>query len=438
METGMSEQELKRVEVIALRRSGKISQAEAARRLRLSVRQVRRLEAKVARHGGKGLRSARRGQPSNRRVPEPIRTQVSDLIRTHYRDFGPTLASEQLLERHDIDLSKETVRQIMIASQLWRPQRGGKVRIHALRERRARFGELIQVDGSSHDWFEGRAPRCCLLVFIDDSTSCITQLLFVDNECTLGYMQALYGHIRRYGVPMSVYSDRHSIFRVNTGDARDDVRSQFGRALDTLGIEAICANSPQAKGRVERANGTLQDRLVKAMRLAGIDSIDAANAWLPSFLPAHNKRFAVTPFAAEDAHVPFAAVDDKKLRQILSKHYPRKLSKTLSCQFHSTLLQIQTTDGMAGSLRGTAVTIVEHFDHSIQVLRRNAVLAHLSVQKQRAAPLEKGRKEVAVVRPSAPPRVQSSKHPWKNSPLGRAHPDSFSLQKPAAARLADR
>src|SRR5664279_5126183 len=214
METGMSQQELQRVEVLALRRSGQIKQAEAARRLGVSIRQLRRLEAKVAARGAAGLRSARRGRPSNHRLPLAMVVEVSRLIRAHYRDFGPTLASEYLQERHGLALSKETVRQIMITTQLWRPQRGARVAVHALRQRRARFGELIQVDGSAHAWFEQRGPRCCLLVFIDDATSRLTQLLFVPQECTLGYMQALYGHIQQHGLPMTLYSDRHGIFRV--------------------------------------------------------------------------------------------------------------------------------------------------------------------------------------------------------------------------------
>jgi hypothetical protein len=197
METGMSQQELKRVEVVALRRSGQIKQLEAARRLGMTERQVRRLEAKVALHGSKGLRSARRGQPSNRRLKATMVAKVSSLIRTHYRDFGPTLAAEYLQERHGIALSKETVRQIMITAKLWRPQRGAKARIYALRERRPRFGELIQIDGSAHAWFEERGPHCCLLVFIDDATSRLTHLRFLPQECTLGYMQALYGHIQQ-------------------------------------------------------------------------------------------------------------------------------------------------------------------------------------------------------------------------------------------------
>jgi hypothetical protein len=423
METGMSQQELKRVEVIALRRSGQISQSEAARRLGVTVRQVRRLEGRVALHGAAGLRSGRRGGPSNHRLAAAIASEVGRLIRVHYRDFGPTLAAEYLQERHGIALSKETVRQIMIGAKLWRPKRGAKAAIYALRERRPRFGELIQIDGSAHAWFEDRGPRCCLLVFIDDATSRLTQLRFVPQECTLGYMQTLHGHIRQHGLPMTLYSDRHGIFRVNLGDARDDAVSQFGRALAMLGIESICANSPQAKGRVERANGVLQDRLVKALRLAGIDTIEAANAWLPGFIECHNARFAVLPFDANDAHVPHLSADEPRLRQILAKHYPRKLSPSLTCQFHSTLLQIQPPASGGAALRGAAVTVVEHFDQSCEVLWRTVSLPHTAIQKSRRAPLEQGRKEVVAARPAPPVTKPRPDHPWKKYPLGKLSPE---------------
>jgi len=417
----MSQQELQRVEVIALRRSGRISQAEAARRLKVSVRQVHRLEAKVAASGPAGLRSARRGRPSNRCIPAETRLQAAALIRVHYADFGPTLASEYLQERHAIALSKETVRKIMIAAKLWRPQRGAAARVHALRERRACFGELIQIDGSMHAWFEERGPRCCLLVFIDDATSRLTQLHFVPQECTLGYMQALHGHIRQHGMPMTLYSDRHGIFRVNLGDARDDARSQFGRALATLGIESICANSPQAKGRVERANGVLQDRLLKALRVDGISSIDEANAWLPRFIECHNARFAVAPFDSRDAHAPHHPGDDQSLRQVLAKHYPRVLSKNLSCQFHSTLLQIQPP--ASASLRGAKVTVLEHFDQSIDVLWRNASLLYSAMVKPRAAPVEQGRKEVSMPTKNRPITRPRPNHPWRTTPIGAISPE---------------
>jgi transposase len=416
METGMSQQELHRLEVIALRRAGHISQVEAARRLKLSTRQVRRLEAKVAANGRAALRSARRGRPSNRALKAHVVSQVATIIREHYADFGPTLASEYLRERHHVALSKETVRKIMLGANLWRARRGPAARVHALRARRARFGELIQIDGSLHDWFEGRAERCCLLVFIDDATSRLTQLRFVARESTLGYLEALYDHIRQHGLPMAIYSDRHSIFRVNHGPTRDDHETQFTRALNTLGIEGVCATSPQAKGRVERVNGTLQDRLVKALRLAGINSMASANAWLPQFIGRHNRQFAVLPSDARDAHTAYSGDNAAQLKRILSRHYPRTLSASLSCQFNSTVLQVEPP--ASRSLRGAKVTVLEHFDGQLELCWRQRVLPFKTFTKPRRAPLELTREEVCWPTKWRSVTIPGQHHPWKTTPIG--------------------
>jgi transposase len=425
METGMSEQELERVEVIALRQAGQIDQSEAARRLKVSVRQVRRLEARVVLGGPAALRSARRGQPSNRRVAPAVASQAVALIRQHYADFAPTLAAEYLGEHHGISLSKETVRRLMIEARLWRARRGPSARLHAQRERRERFGELIQIDGSYHAWFEARAQPCCLLVFIDDATSRLTQCRFLPHETTFGYMQTLYEHIGQHGLPMALYSDRHSIFSVNSPKAKARSLSQFARALQTLGIEGICANSPQAKGRVERANRTLQDRLVKAMRLARIDSIEQANAWLPGFVSRHNAKFSVSPQFCEDAHVAYR---DKpaKLRQILAKHHPRKLSPQLSCQFDSTLLQAHFNSGGLG-MRGAAVTVIEHFDCTLELLWRGKPLEFALAPVRHPGPPVIGRKQVlhslASVALANAQRLPAKTHPWRNSPFGAPSPE---------------
>ena len=247
------------------------------------------------------------------------------------------------------------------------------------------------------------------------------------QECTLGYMQTLHGHIREHGLPMALYSDRHGIFRVNNGSARDDAMSQFGRALGTLGIESICANSPQAKGRVERANGVLQDRLLKALRVAGISTIDEANAWLPLFLAPHNARFAVDPFDPQDAHVPYDPVADQTLRRILAKHYPRKLSNNLSCQFHSTLLQIVPPASGGLGMRGAAVTVLEHFDGTCEVLWRNKALPHTLITRIRAAPRHADRKEISHQQlPSSAPPPRPN-HPWRTTAIRPRNPD-FALR----------
>jgi len=255
-------------------------------------------------------------------------------------------------------------------------------------------------------------------VFIDDASNRLTALHFVPQECTLGYMAALYQHIRAYGLPMALYSDRHGIFRINKGTRQDDLQSQLGRALGQLGIDSICANSPQAKGRVERVNGILQDRLTKAMRLAGIDSIEAANAWLPQFIAAHNARFALPAADPHDAHVTYRG-DDQQLRRILGKHYPRKLSQTLTCQFHSTVLQVQTP---RASLRGALVTLIEHFTGEHELLWHNTSLPYRQSQRIRQAPLELDRKQVTDYRRRRG-RKPAPHHPWLTTPIGAPSPE---------------
>ena len=225
------------------------------------------------------------------------------MISAHYADFGPTLASEKLLERHGIHVSKETVRKLMIEAGIWRTRAQRKPKIHQPRLRRPCFGELIQIDGSEHRWFEGRAPSCTLLVFIDDATGQLVGMHFCHAESTFEYMNVTKRYLLEYGKPVAFYSDKHTVFRVNkAGATHDEGITQFGQALHDLNIESICANSPAAKGRVERANGTLQDRLVKEMRLARISSIADGNAFLQEFRLDYNVRFGRAPASDHDAH----------------------------------------------------------------------------------------------------------------------------------------
>ncbi len=255
----MSQQEAKRAQIMEQLTAGHIDQRVAAKRMDVTVRQTRRILKRYRALGVVGLISKQRGQPSNRRLPEVTATLAMHLVGQHYRDFGPTLACEKLSERHGLNLCVESTRQLMMAEGYWQPRKGAKVCVHPMRERRARLGELMQIDGSPHDWFEGRSERCTLLVFIDDATGNLMQLRFTPTETTLGYMRVLHDHIAAHGVPVALYSDKHSIFRVNAKDADPEAETQFSRAARELGIECIHANSPQAKGRVERANQTLQD-----------------------------------------------------------------------------------------------------------------------------------------------------------------------------------
>lgn len=426
MDKLMSQKEVKKAQVLELLKDKKISQEEAAKRLDITTRQVRRLSKRYQAAGMDGLISRKRGSASNRRLDDTIRTTAISLIGTHYRDFGPTLACEKLVELHDLQVSIETTRQLMIGAGYWRPKKGGTICAHPMRERRARFGELIQIDGSPHDWFEGRGEYCTLLVFIDDATGRLTQLRFAPTETTLGYMRVLHDHILTHGVPVALYSDKHSIFRINAKEADPEAETQFSRAARELEIECIHAHSPQAKGRVERANQTLQDRLIKEMRLAGINNMDEANAWLPGYIKDFNKRFAVAPKDASDAHIAYAGTPTDLVR-ILSVQVTKTLSKNLSCQHENQLLQVATTDTGLG-LRGAKVTIHEHFDGNHELLWKKRKLTYSMMNKpQRQSAVADGKSVNARIDKAVARRNTEHKpaanHPWRNMPVGKSAND---------------
>ena len=259
----MSTKEISRLEVMQKVADKRISQKEAGVILNLGVRQIKRLSRKYKKHGAAGLVSKHRGRKGNNRLNAELKKKVLDLLKSKYKGFGPTLAHEKLVEKEKLKLSVESVRQLMIVEELWKPRKVKKVVAHQLRERRACVGELVQIDGSPHDWFEGRAEACVLLVFIDDASGKLLQLFFVESESFFSYCTAADGYFRQHGKPVAFYSDKHGIFRVNTPSVgQGDSLTQFGRAMQELDIQIICANTPQAKGRVERVNQTLQDRLV--------------------------------------------------------------------------------------------------------------------------------------------------------------------------------
>ena len=385
----MSAKEADRYAVIRQVIERKMGQSDAAAWLGLSVRQVKRLCQAVREQDTAGVISKRRGRPSNRRIADAQREHFLQLVRQHYPDFGPTLAAQYLQREHGFAHSSETLRGWMRQAGLWKAKRAKPQRIHSPRQRRARLGELIQVDGSPHAWFEQRAPRCCLIAFIDDATGQVLAARFCPVESTRAYLQVLHGHVQQHGRPVALYSDRHSIFTKH--DPEDPEPTQFERALGELGIEAILAYSPQAKGRVERLFQTLQDRLVKALRLAGISGIEAANAWLPQYLCEHNTRFAVRPREAEDAHRPLQA-DAQALERICAVHHQRRLSRALTCQFQGQLLVVLTTPEQPRyALRNQPVRIVEHLDGRVEMLHGDEALPfrdferHQQLRQQRMA-----------------------------------------------------
>jgi len=431
MDMMMSQKEAKRGQVMELLTAGKIDQKEAGKMLAVSVRQIKRILRRYRTSGLPGLISKKRGRISNRRVCETIRATAIKLIGEHYRDFGPTLAAEKLAERHDMHLSVESTRQIMIAAGYWKPRKGASICVHPMRERRARLGELVQIDGSPHDWFEGRADRCTLLVFIDDATGKLLQLRFEPTETTLGYMHALHDHIVAHGLPVALYSDKHSIFRINAKEADPEAETQFGRATRELGIECIHANSPQAKGRVERANQTLQDRLPKEMRLAGISGIASANNWLPGFVASFNRRFAVIPKDAVDAHIAYTG-SAEELANILSVQTAKTLSKNLSFQHECNLIQVKIS-GTGLAMRGAKVTLHDHFDGTRVLRWRNRKYTYTALTKEQRKTAEADGKSIntRVEEALAKRCTKNSKghkpaagHPWRKMLVGKSATDS--------------
>jgi len=335
--------DLDRLKVIQAVVDGDLAPIRAADRLGLTTRQIRRLAERYRHEGPVGLTSRRYDHPSNNRLSRRVAHQVVELLSQHYRDFGPTLAAEKLRERHSIDLAKETVRQLQIASGLWIPRKLRPPKVHQPRARRACFGELVQIDGSEHHWFEDRAPMCTVLAFVDDATSRLMIVLFNGTESTFGYFEATRQYLDRYGKPLAFYSDKASIFRVN--NAKDAVNgpgfTQFGRALYELNIDTFCANTAQAKGRIERANKTLQDRLVKELRLRNISTIDAANAFMPEYVEDFNRRFAKEPKDPHDAHRPVRR--DENLDTIFAWRELRKVTKDLTLNYERKLYLLEDT-----------------------------------------------------------------------------------------------
>lgn len=369
----MSGIERDRLCLVRLYADGGIRQREAAERLGLGVRQFKRLVSRQKASGDIGLISRQRGRPSNNRLSPEVRLRLTALLRDKYPGFGATLASEKLLELDGIRVSVETVRTLQIELGLWKPKRRRARRVFQLRERRARFGELIQIDGSPHDWFEGRGPRCTLIVFIDDATGRLTALWFAPTETTRSYLEALRIHILNHGCPLAFYSDRHGIFRVNSKDAASgDGKTEFGRVAERLDILPIHAMTPQAKGRVERANQTLQDRLVKEMRLADVSSIEAANTFVSHFIARWNDKFAVPPRDAVSAHRPWSG-SAAELDDALARREERTLSKALTFRTGGTLYCVKAS-GAGTALRGAKVCLHHRLDSAMTVHYKDRIL----------------------------------------------------------------
>lgn len=411
----MSAKELQRVHVIRQVMDKQITQVKAGTLLGLTDRQIRRLMRRVEQEGDKGLVHRGRGQSSNRRIAEPVQTKALTLYDKRYGDFGPTLAAEKLAERHGITVSAETLRGWLLAKGVTHFRR--RKRPHrAWRARKAQVGELVQLDGSHHDWLEGRGPRCVLMAYIDDASSRVLAR-FYEYEGTRPAMDSFARYVRQYGLPLAVYADKHTTYRspaeptVAEQLAGVTPQSQFGRALGELGIELIAAHSPQAKGRVERLFKTFQDRLVKEMRLAAISTLAEANRFLEGYLPIHNRRFAVRPAQPADLHRP--SPPSRELARILCLKTERVLRRDWTVAHQGHRYQIHAP------IRATQVQVEERLDGTLRItpqgrpLRFQAIAARPLPTAQQA-PGSRPRRPV-------PPRPD---HPWRKRLLPERSPQA--------------
>lgn len=381
-----------------------------AEELGISLRQIKRIRKRYREQGSKGLISLKRGKESNRKTPQEFRNKVVELIKRTYLDFGPTLATEKLEKVHRIKVSVETVRKWLIEENIWKAKRKKEIKIYQRRMRRSRFGELVQGDGSPHDWFEGRGEKCTLLQFVDDATSKTTAARFFSTEGTDEYLELLKMHLGKYGRPLGLYVDKHSTFRVNREEIQKGVGiTHFGKVMKALEIELICANSPQAKGRVERKNGLFQDRLIKEMRLRGISSIEEANAFLPEFIEEMNKRFGKEAHESEDAHRPLRGEDN--LKRIFARKDQRRLSKDLTFQHHGTLYLIQSKN--PNRMRHAQVEVIWREGEPIEVEYQGIKLEYKKWEEkvyERPSVLDSKR----IIAPSRSHRRKPGRyHPWR-------------------------
>ncbi len=414
----MSAKEIDRIPILEKLTDGEIKIGQAAESLYLSNRQVKRLKKRFLESGPLGLVHKNRGRKSNRMIPKEEIERVLAIIVEKYSDFGPTFALEKLRENHGVTLGRERLRLAMIEKGIWKVKKKRYVTLHQTRRRRDREGELAQIDGSPHLWFENRGAYCTLLVFIDDATGKLKHLQFVDAETTNNYFRATSSYIRKFGKPVAFYSDKHGVFRVNT--RRNNTASvddsngltQFGRAMAELGITPIFANSPQAKGRVEKVNGTLQDRLVKEMRLRGISTMTEGNAYLSEFMDSYNQKFAVEAQSKEDAHRPL--LESEKLENILIIKSTRVLSKNLEFTYKNRIYQIKI-ERPTYSMRFAKVIVFENWDRNISVYYKGQRL-NFEIAQSLPNPKIVDAKELyqEVEKVVRKPWKPAENHPWRH------------------------
>lgn len=404
----MSMKEVRRGHTLHQVLGGKLKQAEAAEVMGLSERQIRRLVKRVRREGDQGLLHRSRGRPSNRALDTRVKGRVLKLCETKYADFGPTLASEKLSESEGIHLSDETLRLWLRAAGVAYPMR--KKRPHRKwRERKKHYGEMVQMDGSHHPWFEDRGPVCVLMAYVDDATGKVFAQ-FHEYEGTYPAMDSLKGYLKHYGVPISVYLDKHTTYKSPSKATLSEElegrkpMSQFERALSELGVKVIHAQSPQAKGRIERLFNTFQDRVIKEMRLVGIKTLKEGNCFLEGYLPIYNQRFAIPAASAADLHRP--APPHRELAGILCLKTERTLRNDRTVVLRRQLYQV------LDRTRALRVIVEERFDGTLYITYQGQRLRYQAIALRPKQILK------APKPPNEAPRSRpASNHPWRNRGL---------------------
>jgi transposase len=401
----MSREEARRLHIIHQVLSKKISQTEAASLIDLSDRQIRRMIKRIRKEGDEGICHRSRGKISNHRIPKKIKEKTLKLFREQYKDFNLVHATEKLFEVHGITVNDETLRLWLNEAEI--PYKKRKVKKHRQRrERRAHFGELVQIDGSHHDWFEGRGPICVFMGYIDDATNTVHGR-FYDYEGTMPAMDSMKRYIKRYGIPKSVYLDKHTTYKswaeptIEEQLNNQKPMSHFEKSLAELVIEVIHANSPQAKGRVERLFKTLQDRLVREMRLQGIKSVDEANEFLKTYLPKYNRRFTKPAASEADLHRP--ALHSRELDRILCIKEERTVKNDFTIAHNNTLYQIEQTT------RAKKVTVEERLDGTLHITYNGQDLRFREITKKSA----KDTSEAPLLLQEEKKWTPPADHPWK-------------------------
>ena len=396
----MSQRELQRLQIIQKVLGKEINQRQASEVLRITDRQVRRIVKRVRREGERGIAHRLHGRKGNRRIDPKTRNQIIGIYRKTYEGFGPRLASEKLLEREKIRINEETLRLWLIEEGLWKKRKGQKEKKRSWRPRKDHYGEMVQMDGSHHDWLEGRGPKLVLMGYIDDATGRVYGK-FYDYEGTQPAFDSLKGYVKKNGIPRSIYLDKHSTYKVNKKQQRykawpfrdEEGLTQFARGCQQLGIELIYANSPQAKGRIERLFETFQDRLVKELRLEGAKTLKEANQALRYYLPKFNKKFSGIASQPGNLHRPVLEVDLDEILSAQKEHVLRN---------DRTFIHERQRYQVLDRTRASRIVVHEYLNGRMAVKYGKNRLAYKPIDER---PVErKAVRKVKPRRPHIPPR----------------------------------